>query len=520
MKHTIIAAIVASCAFTLTSGAAQDGFATKDEIRALIERIGRLEAENKAQARRIAELESRVAHDGTAQAQLPKPKEQPAEEKGAGNEAVADAAAGRLHVAESGRAFHLADEAKGIFEPLSDNGLVVTPYGWLVAEADYNTHSTEVDTYTDYVRPKSHRSYKDPTSVFSMQNSILGIRFETPEEICGWRYSGKAEFDFAGDHANDYAFHWRHLYFDATHDACGFDGEKNGTWSFLFGQTWHLWKMVTPSEIDGAWMENTGHPYRRSPQVRVTRKWEWEDSSLEARVGLVKNGPGMGGDRDGDGNQDNSASRWALVEGALVYDRVAVWEPVPKKDEPRRWLVGVGGMYGRDRLHSASEWGDEGEPIAYDGSARDYDTDMVMFAASVPFLGGVFGEDSGFTLCGQIFAGENLGGVQAGVGQRVAFKPERRHGKSVRTVGGFADLKYKHDKKWSFALGYGFDNPNDSDARYADGICYNDRAYIDAFYRVNANLHFGVEYAYLTTKYDVDGRSNDNRIQLTAFYDF
>ena len=505
MKYIAFAALFATCAI-LPSGAAKDDVVTKDDLRALVERISKLEAENKAQARRIAELEGRVpSKDAPAVAA------QPSKEKKTADEDVE-----RLYTAECGRAFHLADEAKGIFEPLSDNGLVVTPYGWLVAEADYNTHSTEVDTYTDYVRPKSHRSYKEGTSVFSMQDSILGIKFETPEAIGGWRYSGKAEFDLAGDHANDYAFHWRHLYFDATHDATGFDGAKNGTWSFLFGQTWHLWKMVTPSEIDGAWMENTGHPYRRSPQVRVTRKWEWDESSLEARVGLVKNGPGMGGDRDGDGNQDNSASRWALVEGALVYDRVASWE---SKDDSR-WLVGVGGMYGRDRLHSASEWGDEGEPIAYDGSGRDYDTDMVMFAASVPFLGGVFGEESGFTLCGQLFAGENLGGVQAGVGQRVAFKPDQRHGKSVRTVGGFADLNYKHDKKWSFALGYGFDNPNDSDARYADGICYNDRAYIDAFYQVNANLHFGVEYAYLTTKYDSDGRANDNRIQLTAFYDF
>jgi hypothetical protein len=83
--------------------------------------------------------------------------------------------------------------------------------------------------------------------------------------------------------------------------------------------------MVSPSEIDGAWMENAGHPYRRSPQVRLTRAWEDGAGRLEARIGLVKGGPGMGGDRDADGIQDNSASAWALVEGALVYERDACW---------------------------------------------------------------------------------------------------------------------------------------------------------------------------------------------------
>ena len=170
-----------------------------------------------------------------------------------------------------------------------------------------------------------------------MQDSILGVKFNTPEASHGWKFFGKAEFDLAGGSQNDYVFHWRHLYVDAQHDS---------GWSVLFGQTWHLWKMVTPSEIDGAWMENTGHPYRRSPQLRVTKKWDWEESSLEARVGVVKGGPGMGGDRDEDLIQDNSASDWALVQGALVYDRVAPWE-----DAKRRWLFGVGGMYGRDRSH-------------------------------------------------------------------------------------------------------------------------------------------------------------------------
>ncbi|MBQ6136742.1 MAG: hypothetical protein IJI73_05170 [Kiritimatiellae bacterium] len=501
MKKLIISAVFA-CGLVAAIEAAPGDAVTQADLKALIERINKLEAENKAQAEKIARLEGRIAGPAAVKA----------EEKGAApalarEETTEVSESGRVYKTAQGYSYYLADKFAGIFEPLSDAGLKITPYGWLVAEIDYNSHSTEVDTYTDYVRRKSHRSYKDGTMVFSMQDSILGIRFETPEKVDGWKFSGKAEFDLAGDHANDYAFHWRHLYTEAEHDS---------GWSILFGQTWHLWRMVTPSEIDGAWMENTGHPYRRSPQIRVTKKWDFkENGTLEARVGLVKNGPGMGGDRDGDGNQDNSASRWALVEGALLYERDAFWTEAEGK-ETRRWLVGVAGMYGRDRSHRASEWDDDGLPVAFDGTSDDYDSQMLMFAASLPL-------SRRFTLCGQLFAGENLGGIQAGVGQRVAYRPDHRRGTCVRTIGGFVDLNFNltpDDEKWSFAAGYGFDDPQDSDAHYAEGICYNDRAYIDAFYRVNANLHFGVEYAYLTTKYYDEGRANDHRFQITAFYDF
>ena len=487
----MLTALVAGGLVTALEAAPTDTV-TQADLQALIERITKLEAENQAQAKRIAELEGKAtvvpAKSGEADAMV------------VTEEGTTVSESGRVFKTAQGFQYYLADKFAGIFEPLSDNGLKITPYGWLAAEAVYNTHSTEVDVYSDYVRPKSARSYKNNTAVLSMQDSILGIRFETPEADHGWTFAGKAEFDFAGDHANDYAFHWRHLYTEASHDS---------GWSILFGQTWHLWKMVTPSEIDGAWMENTGHPYRRSPQLRVTKKWKFDDeSSLEARIGIVKNGPGMGGDRDGDGNQDNSASAWGLVEGALLYDRKASWE-----EGDRRWLVGIAGMYGRDRSHGASAWDADGMPTAFDGSTDEYDSQMLMIAAKIPFL-------DKFMLTGQFFAGENLGGVQAGVGQRVAFRPDHKRGTCVQTMGGFVDLGYELDAKWSFAIGYGFDDPNDSDAHYASGICYNDRAYIDAFYRVNANLHFCLEYGYLTTKYYDEGRSNDNRIQFTALYDF
>lgn len=505
--------------------------APSPEISALTERLAQLEAENRAQAERIAELEGRNKALAEAQEQYKKDvqeiqalyrrdiadvKAETKKDIAAAQEEtkkeIAQATAlkwdettqrsesGRIFTTETGRKYYLSDTVAHIFEPLSKGGLRITPYGYLTFEAVHNTHKTNTDIYTDWVRPRGNGGKNgDHQTVMSMNDSIIGFDFDAPEKQDGWKFNGKFEFDFAGDDANHPDFHFRHLYF-------AMDNEEAG-WNILFGQTWHLWKMVTPNEIDGAWMENTGHPYRRSPQIRVTKTFKFDgDSSLELRAGVVKNGNGMGGDRDKDGNHDNSASAWPLFEGAAIYRSKAPWE-----NTGRSWLAGVGGMYGRDKSHRFIH-GDDGETEKL-GQSDEYDTDLVMAALQLPFF-------DRFTLTGQFFAGENLAGVQAGIGQGVAVEDPTRKGREVSTAGGFADLRYDLDDRWAFAAGYGFDDPRDSRARHAAGRTFNERFYADVFYRFNANLHFALEYARLRTRYYNQEDAHDDRVQFTAFYDF
>ena len=472
-------------------GAAPSDAVTQSDLRALLERLERLEAENAAQAKRIAELESRVASAAR----------QPFAVATTSGVAVAESGttvspSGRVYETASGCKYYLADRIAGIFEPLSPEGQRVRPYGNLMFEIAHNTRNVDGDWVTDFVRRHGNHN-----TTISMQDSQFGLVFDTPEKLNGWTFSGRAEFDLVGATENKYDFHWRHAYFEAAHES---------GWSFLFGQTWHLWKMVSPGEIDGAWLENTGHPYRRSPQVRVTRKWKCGNGAFEWRIGAVKGGPGMGGDRDRDGIEDNSASSWALVESALIYDRAASWN-TGRGEKPRRWRVGVAGMYGRDRSHRLSDVDADGAGV-FGGREDDYDSKMALVAAQVPF--------GDFTFTGQLYAGENLGGIGAGCSQRVAFRDIGRRGREVGTVGGFAELGYELNATWSFATGYGFDDPSDSRAKDELGIYYNDRAYIAAFYRVTANFRLGLEYARLRTRYSGDGNKEDDRVQFSAWYNF
>jgi len=497
MKKIMFAMLFAAGMMTCVEAA--DAAVTQADLNAILARLAKLEAENKAQAAKIAELEGKA---NAAPAAFPAGAV-------AMDEGTSTNESGRIWTTASGQKFFLADKAAGIFQPLSDNGLAIKPYGWLVLEGVYNSDYTAYPMYTDWVAKKKPRHGGD-TSTLSVNDSILGFEFTTPEAVGGWTTFGKFEFDLAGDDANHTDFHVRHLYWALTHEETG--------WEILFGQTWHLWKMVTPNEIDGAWMENTGHPYRRSPQIRVSKTFKdvW-GGDLSARVGLVKNGPGMGGDRDDDGVQNNEQSAWCLFEGAVTYERKAGWE-----EAGRNWLVGIGGMYGRDKSRRPTA------PGEFNGPEDEYDSDMIMFAAQVPFL-------EKFTLTGQIFAGENLGGVQAGIGQTVGFDRYGEKGREISTVGGFVDLRYDLNDKWAFACGYGFDDPTDSDVNryeYAGdgewdhlGRTFNSRTYVDAFYQFNANLHFGLEYAYLTTDYvnedgSDDNSADDHRLQFTVYYDF
>ena len=510
MKKLMLAALFATGIYAGVEAAPTDAV-TQADLKALIERIAKLEAENKAQAAKIQELERRdnaiakKADEASAKAVTAEKAVAVAKAddgKVKVDEGTEVSESGKIFTTANGHKYYLADAAAGIFEPLTESGLKFQPYGYLVLEGIYNTHGTDMPMFTDYVRPKNAPNHggKDHTATLSIADSILGFNIFTPETYAGWKFNGKFEFDLANGNINDWGtFHIRHLYWNMEHET---------GWSILFGQTWHLWKMVTPSEIDGAWMEFTGHPYRRSPQIRVTKKWEWEDSSLEARVGFVKGGPGMGGDRDGNGTEDNEQSAWGLFEGALVYDHKAPWE-----DGDRRWLLGVGGHYGRTNIHR------ESAPGVFDGPDDDYNSSMIMLAGSIPFA-------EKFTLCGQVFAGENLGDVQGGVGHKIAFTDPTKKGREITTVGGFVDLNYALNDTWSFAAGYGFDNPTvhageDIYTRGWGGATFNDRVYVDAFYQWNENLHFGLEYAYLTTDYVAPWDDNDShRLQFSVYYDF
>ena len=205
MKKIVLSALFA---FGVVVGieAAPTDTVTQADLQVILQRLSALEAQNKEQAKRIAELEGKNAELAKkADTALATMKRAPA---GAvvkdGKVVKVDEGAeisesGKIVTAATGRKYYLADATANIFEPLSESGLQITPYGYLVFEAVHNTKGTEADIYADYVRKDGRGNGHQ--SVFSVQDSIFGIQFATPERFNGWKFSGKMEMDLAGDNA-------------------------------------------------------------------------------------------------------------------------------------------------------------------------------------------------------------------------------------------------------------------------------------------------------------------------------
>ena len=115
-----VIAVAFSCSSAI--GAEADAAVTQADLKALNERIEKLEAENKAQAQKIAELEGKVVKPAAS----PKADEASAPARVA-EEGTKVSESGKVYTTAQGYSYYLADKLAGIFEPLSESGLKITP---------------------------------------------------------------------------------------------------------------------------------------------------------------------------------------------------------------------------------------------------------------------------------------------------------------------------------------------------------------------------------------------------------
>ena len=136
MKKLILSALFATGLVAGIEAAPTETF-TQADLQAIIQRLNLLEAENKAQAKRIAELERaqqtnvcRIDDFGRRATQLARKFEIQAARMStmakASFEPEADTTTnetGRIYTTSTGKHYYLADASAHIFEPLSESGL-------------------------------------------------------------------------------------------------------------------------------------------------------------------------------------------------------------------------------------------------------------------------------------------------------------------------------------------------------------------------------------------------------------
>jgi len=317
---------------------------------------------------------------------------------------------------------------KSLARILKEAGL--TFYGHFRLDMSRDSSRTNFGNTAFYVR--NHRAGdRDEEMNMSARHTRIGFWYDGPE-FHGMKAKGRVEIDFLGKavygntvtQENQPGIRMRHAYFTLDFPGTG--------WSLLAGQTWDVFSPLCQKKINTLVGWGQGNIGFRRPQVRVTHRWEREDSpSFEAAFALARP---QARDADGKGNDDGEDRGIPDLQGRLGLEI-----PWGKK----RVKAGLGGFYGFRELDD-----NPGKGIRSD----HYQPYALCLDLDCP-LGG------GFELLGEAFYGRGLDAYRGGIFQ--SYDTNLR--KVIRSKGGFANLVWKPVKAWRFVVGAGVDDPDDAD---------------------------------------------------------
>ena len=364
--------------------------------------------------------------------------------------------------------------------PKAPSGVQFKPYGWIKFDAVYDSAKTSFGDIGFWVLPGSAAGGDQEELTFGARYSRLGVNLVAPE-YDGIQVAGRIEGDFYEEAAtaNKYSPQLRLAYLDA---AWG-DG-----WSIRAGQDWDTHINFHPRTVDAATLGNTGHLYRRHPQVRLTKATALEDGSILTAKIAAQHGRNTS-DVDQDAQADENASATPGLHASLVLQTKLLTDKFS--------TFTLSGAYGREKLGGV-ETVDAGE----------YESVFVHAGVQLPVT-------RKLTLQGVIWTGENLDNYLGGVGQGV----NAAAGTEVQAYGGWAQGVYEIDAHWSASLGYGIDNPNDDDLA-GDARTSNERLFTNVFYKLTDRVTLSTEYSHFTTAYATSGDVTDHRAQFAAQLDF
>jgi hypothetical protein len=119
---------------------------------------------------------------------------------------------------------------------------------------------------------------------------------------------------------------------------------------------------------------------------------------------------------------------------------------------------------------------------------------------------------------GEAFVGENLDDYFGGIGQGVR-NPTTTADRAIRDRGGWVQATMTPYKQWSFNVGVGIDDVDNSDVN-TGGRTLNRSIYGNAIYAINTHADVGVELSQWRTDYKNGDDTDDVRIQTSLIYKF
>jgi hypothetical protein len=313
----------------------------------------------------------------------------------------------------------------------------------------------------------------------SVRQSQIGIQAFGPT-IGSARTSADIQFDFAGgfpEAQNGASFGIMRL----RTGTIRFDWTNT---SVVGGQDSLFFAPLSPTSIATLGipaMAYSGNLWSWTPQLRVEHRFTLSDSSsFSLQGGVLDNLTG-----DPPPSLFERYPSWGEYSGQPAYATRLSWT---QRVRGQDLTIGAGGYYSRQL------WG-FGRSV--DGWAGTMDLKLPL--------------GSKFEFTGQFYRGRALGGIGGGLGQSVLWNgslsdPNTQvHG--LRSVGGWAQLKFRTTPKLQFNGAFGQDNPFSSDLRNFGGngsyygvlFSRNQSALVNFIYQPRSDFVFSVEYRRLNT---------------------
>ncbi len=389
----------------------------------------------------------------------------------------------------------------------------ITPYGRIELDAIYsnrNTNPLDPGQFNGYATAAGKSSNSSAT--FNPRYSVFGLRADRTDGK--HVLTGVVETDFYSqtDNAGNISPRLRLAY-------ARYSPNNNKT-SITAGMDWTPVMGLHPNLIDFSIMGYNGNLWQRLPQVTVRHQFTEHFDGLitafrfERGLSAIQpqtqrrtfDGFGVGGIPP-----NGCANGFACSENAFN-------DPVQMPYFGTRFgYNGTGNM--------------QGFTIALNGAYRYYRSAPTGNVLSIPSGQNINSFLVGAELVVPItkrlkFSGELAYGQALGV-EFFRFGQDRNigTGSEVRTLVGWGELDYAHDRDTTFIAGYGFDNPSNSDLQGTVAVpdqqyLLNHRSYLTAVRHIWGDLFLSFEWNHLMTKWTTGENLAGDNFMISTWYNF
>jgi len=358
------------------------------------------------------------------------------------------------------------------------SNLDIEIYGFLKADASYDTSRSHPGNYVVYLDREDQRNNDDEFNVTANETRV-GMRIKGPAES-GFSAAGRLEVDFYGNYAaeNKAKIQMRHAYLTLD-----WPGDHFG---ILAGQTSDVISPLVPRTLNYTVLWDAGNIGYRHPQVRVTKDFQVQKDinvNLQAAISRTI------GRNDLTGSETGEDAGFPTLQGriGLTFPGLG-YKPA---------TIGFSGHYGTEEYDPNTG-----------GSNKDFESWSLNLDLNQPVY-------SWLTVKGELFTGRDLDSYFGGIGQGV--NTSRLH--EIDSRGGWVAATLGPWDNWSFNIGCGIDDVDSDDVSTGDRVL-NRSVFGNAIYHLDANTEIGVELSHWKTEYRGPGDADDLRFQGSFIYRF